>query len=317
MDDVLETLRLNCGFDEPERWVDIARRYEFRRVPATRLASCPDCGRERFEEIGRYVYYSQLMRLQHCRNCDLVFSDVRLNRSTLGAHFEAAYKSDQYFEVRRALIFRRVRNLLLERFPARTSVLDAGGGKGHLARLLTEAGFSVTLNDRSTEACAHAREVFGLPTLVGDLVDIADGGRRFEVVLLLDVLYYLEELPRAWEALGRLVAHPGALMLRVPNRLWWIRRWQQVVRGLGPRRLQMRVRGFNPEHMYVFTAQYLRSRLRSAGFRNVRVLPSPPLSGPGLQRGFARAFDATCSVVARLTGGAVVASPSRFLIAER
>ena len=316
--DMLEILRLNCGFDEPEPWVDIGHRYGFTRVPAVRLKSCPDCGGDRFAEVGRYVYYSQLMRLQHCRRCDLVFSDVRLDRATLDAHFETAYKSDAYFEVQRALVFQRLRELLVERFRPRRSVLDVGGGKGHLARMLTDAGFAVTLNDRSREACAYARDVFGVPTQLGDVVDVARRGRRFDAVLLIDVLYYLDELPRAWEALGQLVADDGVMILRVPNRLWWIRPWEKVIRLCGRHRLRRRVSGFNPEHMYAFTARYLRRRLQALRFSGIQFLPSPPLSGAHpVRRSLAHLLDAACAGIYRVTGGTVVASPARFVIAER
>ena len=137
-------------------------------------------------------------------------------------------------------------------------------------------------------------------------------------LLLIDVLYCVPELRRAWSVIGKLVADDGVIILRIPNRLWWMLPWQHALHALGRRPFQTVVRGLNPEHIYVFKNSYLRRRLESAGFRHVEFIPSVPLAGERLLRhAVAWGLGAACSALFRLTGGRLLISPSQFVIAER
>jgi rubredoxin len=79
------------GFAHPDRWLDFAAAHDFRRVPAERLTECPDCGSPRFQRLGQYVYYSNLVTLRECAGCALVYADTRLPPGVVKAHSEGAY----------------------------------------------------------------------------------------------------------------------------------------------------------------------------------------------------------------------------------
>ncbi len=90
--------------------------------------------------------------------------------------------------------------------PAR--VLDAGCGRGDLARRLAAEGFEVTALDSSADAVRAAREA-GVPAVHADFLDHKDG--RYDVVLFARSLHHMHPLPDA-------VAHASAL-LRPDGRL--------------------------------------------------------------------------------------------------
>ncbi len=278
--EMLEVLRANRGFDEPEAWLDYALAHDFRRVAATALPRCPDCGGGPVEDVGQFVWYSNLVRLRRCGDCDLVYADARVDPDVIGAHFETAYKDETYFRERRRAIFEDLAERVDRLAPPGGAVLDVGGAKGHLMAAVAarRSDLALHVNDVSETALRWAAAEYGLETVSGPASALAAAGRRFHVVVLADVLYYEPDLAGFWRALPDLLEPAGALVLRIPNRSAWIRGLGRLGRRRPDRRT--RVRLFNPEHLYVFSRRYLHRRLRGLGFRRVAFEPSPPLSGP-------------------------------------
>lgn len=314
----LELLRRNVGFDAPEAWLDYARTQHFERVSAEPLRGCPDCGEAASREVGQYVYYSTLFRLRRCARCGLAYADVRLDPEVVRGHFESAYKDDDYFCERRAAIFAHLAGLIDERASRGARILDVGGAKGHLLDAVRRRrpDLSLVLNDLSQAACDAASREFGLRSVCGGLATLEALGQAFDVVVMSDVLYYEPDLPAVWRLLPRLVAPGGTVLIRVPNRLAWIRAGEAL------RRVWRRIRGgratkirfYNPEHLYSFSRSFLIGRLSAIGFTDVRGWPSPPLShGPSDPR--ARQLYFAASVVHRITGWVI--SPAMLIGGRR
>lgn len=276
---LLEILRENVGFTEPERWLSIAAAQQFQRVRACALAACPDCDGPFGDPIGQYVYYSTLMRLRPCRACGLITSDVRLDTAVLFGHFQRQYKDETYFVEARAAIFAHLADRIARVLPTGGRVLDIGGAKGHLMAALQtrrpDAG--ITVNDLSPDACRHAAEVYGFHVVSGEPTTVQG---RYDVVVVSDALYYVAPLRETWDALARVVLPGGTLLLRLPNKAALIRAAGWATRDP----LRLTIQGFNPEHLHLFTRPYLRRRLTGLGFTHVRVLGSPALGVGRLAR---------------------------------
>ncbi|HVP28627.1 MAG TPA: class I SAM-dependent methyltransferase [Myxococcota bacterium] len=314
----LELLRRNVGFDAPEAWVDYARAHHFERIAAEPLRACPSCGQAASREIGQYVYYSTLFRLRRCAGCGLAYADARLDPEVVRGHFESAYKDDAYFCERRAAIFAHLAGLIDARARRGARVLDVGGAKGHLLDAVRRRrpDLALVLNDLSEAACEAASREFGLRTICGGLATLEALGESFDVVVMSDVLYYEPDLPAVWRLLPRLVAPGGSVLIRVPNRLAWIRvaeglrrAWRRVGGGRATR-----IRFYNPEHLYSFSRGFLLERLRAIGFTDVRAWPSPLLSrGPSDLR--VRTLHLAASWIHRATGRVV--SPAMVVEGRR
>jgi 2-polyprenyl-3-methyl-5-hydroxy-6-metoxy-1,4-benzoquinol methylase len=259
-------------YPTPERWIAVAQREAFQRVDATPLAACPDCGASLGPALGQYVYYSTLMHLRTCP-CGLIYTDQRLPLSIFAAHFQVAYKDETYFVRHRHAIFDHLSLQIAARARHGARVLDAGGAKGHLMAILRQKrpDLNIMLNDLSPMSCEWAAHTYGLRTQVGGLADIRG---EYDVVVISDSLYYVHDLPVAWTAITRLVCPGGQLWLRLPNKVRAIRAGQWFSRDA----LQTRVKGFNEEHLYIFTRPYLRRRLSAIGFHDVRFMGSPTLN---------------------------------------
>jgi len=321
-DAALFVLQHNVGFDVPDLWVDYAIRHGFRRVKASKIVSCPDCGTNARRSLGQFVYYSTLLRLVECAACGLVWADARLDPDVLRGHFERAYKDDTYFLKARHPIFQHLAGLIDRIAPVRGNVLDIGGAKGHLMYLvaLRRPDLRVTVIDISQSATIYATQQLGIPTITGDVCDLQREGATYEVIVLSDVLYYVPNIATTWSLLSKLVAHGGSVIIRVPNRFLLIRASQAIstlFRSSRRRAMQTRIRFFNPEHLLVLSRRYLTTRLRHLGFGEVTCLPSPSLASTSSLANAARvtAFHAA-GLASLVSGRRVVGTPSMILCAR-
>jgi SAM-dependent methyltransferase len=313
-------LRGNVGFDDPERWLDKALAGGFTRVEAIPRPVCPDCGGAAAEQLGQYVYYSTLMRLRGCGQCGLFWSDALLPAEIVRRHFEVTYKDRAYFVKQRRLVFDDLVRRVSRRQPGKGTVLDIGGAQGDLMAAVQRArpDLQVCVHDLSAAATEYAARHFGVETLHGDIASLAQLDRQFDVVVLSDVLYYEPCITAAWDAIGRLVAPGGAVLLRLPNRLPLIR-LAALARRLRPRgtpaALQDDIAFYNPEHLYVLSRRYLARRLSALGFRQVRFETSPPMlpEGGAVRQAPFRAVELIARRVCALTGGALLLSPTMIV----
>ena len=322
-EELLKLLSSNNYFEHPEQWVEFARTNSFRPVVSTRRLSCPDCDSRDFAPIGQYVHYSSLIRLQRCSDCDLIFSDVLLAPELIAQHFDAAYKDESYFLMQRQCIFAEIADLVASLLPKGGSVLDVGGAKGHLAGEIRKRrpDARIVVNDISQASCDYACQQLGFETICGDLGVLSGISERFDVVLGIDVAYYEPQLRTEWSTFSKLTAPGGMVLLRIPNRLYWIKmaeawaRWKRRLGLLsGP---QHRVASFNTEHIYIFSRRYLKRALGSHGFTEIQHLPSSFLASRGMRERVQQLLYAVIRFVSRLSGGVVVLSSSQLVVAKR
>ncbi len=316
----LDILRHNRGFSQPHQWVSYAAAHGFRKVAAEKLDRCPDCTGPSVVKVGQYVYYSTLVVLYGCKTCGLVFSDTRIDADLIRQHFESAYKDEEYLGRKRAAILDHVAEVGDGLCPHGGRVIDIGGAHGHLLAALRRRrpDVDLTLCDMSTQACTHAESQYRLRTIcatIPELVGLRDG---FDLVLMIDVLYYEPEIQQSWKAIAHLAGQSGTVVMRLPNRLPLIKAWQQLARGF-PRsdELQSSLRFFNPEHLYIFSTQYLRARLASLGFRSVEFLPSPLLSSRNRLRSLSSALFGGAHLISELTRRRLTITPSFLVVARR
>lgn len=320
--DMSEVLRHNVGFEDGARWIDYARGHGFAPVKATTVVACPDCsGPPRDRSFGQYVYYSTLIHLLECVDCGLVWADAHIDPATIRGHFEVAYKDDAYFRVARRPVFDHLTRVIDDMAPAGARILDVGGARGDLMAhvIARRPDVSVVVNDISETATSWVSSNLGFATLLGGADALAAHEAQYDVVVLSDVLYYESKLRVLWDALSRLVAPGGSIVIRVPNKRLLISAGQfayRLTHARSARAMQDRIPFFNPEHIFVFRQQYLRSRLASIGFAHVRLLPSPPRAGPSGEVSRNLLFR-VAERVNRMTDHTVVLTPAMVVVGRR
>ena len=278
--EMLEILEQNIGFEDPKIWLEFAKRNDFQAVKAARLTRCPVCTSSPGKPLGQYVYYSSLLALQECSVCSLVYVDGRIDQILLQRHFETAYKEEGYFHKKRAAVFSQIASIVLKLAKKNARILDIGGAKGHLLNLISlrDRELELVLSDISQAACDYASKEFGLESFSGACYELPADIGRFDLVLVIDALYYEPDLSKFGKAISELVKDGGSVVFRIPNKLCWIKTWQSCLSLLNVNiDTQSKVKFFNPEHLYVFSRPFLSYYLKTYGFTSIEFQPSRPL----------------------------------------
>ena len=319
---ILEVLQYNRGFIHPEKWIEYGITHKFKLIKADKIEECPDCSARSSEFVGQFVYYSTLVNLQKCAQCGLVFTDTRIDPNVISAHFEQAYKDEEYFLHRRSRIFTQISRIVDSVAPQGGRILDVGGAKGHLLATLKKhrPDLNFVLNDLSKDACDHAESKYGFQTILGGINELEQVSSRFDVIVLSDVIYYEPELRKLWDVLSSLVAENGTIIIRVPNKLALIRFWLFMSRAISRIRtvdneMQDNIKFLNPEHLFVFSRSYLLIRLKSIGFNQVVATPSELLINgrSDLVRPF---IYYLCKMLSIISFGKLIITPSLLVIAR-
>jgi len=105
----------------------------------------------------------------------------------------------------------------------RLTLLDIGCGGGLAAEPMARLGFTVTGIDAGAEAIAAAREHaqgagLKIDYRIADAESIADVGRRFDVVLALEVVEHVADPGVFWRCLSDMVTPEGAIIIATLNR---------------------------------------------------------------------------------------------------
>lgn len=130
-----------------------------------------------------------------------------------------AYYSQQFVEAERLTVrsaqgrleLERVQELVTDRIPPGSRILDVGGATGVHAATLAAAGHEVVLVDPVPEQVREAGRRGTFEAVVGDARDLRFGDDAFDVALLLGPLYHLRSREDRLLALAeaRRVVRPG------------------------------------------------------------------------------------------------------------
>lgn len=264
------------------------------------------------------------MRLRECGRCALIWADAHLDPTIISAHFEEVYKGREYFMTSRAAIFRSLAAIVCESTPFGGRVLDIGGAQGDLLYTIESLrpDLRVVLHDISQRSTDFARKEYDLGVICGDISALAEADGTFDTVILSDVLYYEPQLRLAWEAVERLVAPGGMVLIRVPNKLPIIRCAAMLTRICAlfrPGRQPDDIPYFNPEHIYILSRSYLENRLRQSGFTAPQAHPTPLLNSQATRLG--AVVGGLCYLAARwlawISRGWIIATPGMVVVARR
>lgn len=284
-DDLYHLLERNGWTSPSPAWVDYARRKHFKDVASVPRTECPSCGTQASDarKIGSYVFYSTLFTVRECQDCGLIFVDRLLDGEVIRGHFERAYKDEEYFTTQRAAIFRQIADLVGDlALPEGATILDLGGAKGHLLAAIRDAHprNRYVLSDLSEAACEHAARVYSLEAYCTARDSLESLHGKVDVLLLIDVLYYVPDLQQFLAEVGALLRPGGTVIVRVPHKLLMVRvagLANNLLGSLDEVRFRSKLQFLNPEHLYIFSRRYLARRFGTDGFAQIRFLPAAPL----------------------------------------
>ena len=201
--------------------------------------------------------YGVTLPLARCAGCGFVLAPDA-ERVDLAALY-AALDDDEYVRTRaarrrqmRALV-RRVQRL----HPPTATLLDVGAGIGLLVAEARRLGIDAAGVEPSVPLAAHARAA-GVPVHTGTLPHPDLGDRRFDAVMLVDVLEHVTAPVALLQRCADRLAPDGVLAVVTPD-----------VRSAAARALRRRWWHFRIAHVGYFSARTLRRAATAAGLVEV------------------------------------------------
>ena len=162
-------------------------------------------------------------------------------------------------------------------------ILDAGAGRGLMARMLAEEGFDVSACDVSSDSVNLLRQQ-GLVSFVFDLEE-DELEQKYDAIFCMEVLQYLRYPEKIVSKLKTALNPNGMLIISVPNEFHLLRR-------LGILFGRTSWAGIQTPHLRLFDRKTAAALFRQCGLRAVKMIPvtlcPPGFWGEGLGRLLAR-----------------------------
>ena len=194
--------------------------------------------------------------------------------------WSAAWVEDEFGATYKDLIFRRILDELAARLPpSQRRLLDVGAHAGRFMHLAQGRGGTVEGIELNPRTAAFAEARTGAPVHRVNAHTLAVEGRRYDAVVLTDVLEHIPEPARLLSALAGLLDPGGVVAVKVPNgSAQWIKeRW---LARLTNHRVSL---AENLVHVNQFTPRSLIRALERAGLSVVRIGAAapelPPVAG--------------------------------------
>lgn len=179
---------------------------------------CILCG----EHTTTRMVWPDLQRghIVRCSQCGLAFRNPRLREEDQARHFEEEWTEALpvfYLEDYRTKNLRSIADWILYRHPASGAILDIGCSYGALLSQFPETWRRVGV-EPSSRACQIARKRLpGAEILQGVLGSVSLPEKAFEVITLVDVIYYLPQPLRDLSRLTDLLKAGGVILIESPN----------------------------------------------------------------------------------------------------
>jgi 2-polyprenyl-3-methyl-5-hydroxy-6-metoxy-1,4-benzoquinol methylase len=225
---------------------------------------CSSCESSLLFEIN-YDILKGMFSIRKCKSCGLLFNSPRL----INEELFKLYGKDYYFFWRNESDeFRRITNIYLRTIALLNSevkqkkVLEIGSAKGYLLALLKYLNWDIQGIEISAEAAQYAQKKLDIPTFNGTIEEYVkeDHEAKYPLVLAIDLIEHVPD-PRSFiESVNMIIEDNGLLIIDTPNG------GSKNIDILGSEWI-----GFNPFHIYLFSAENLQLLLKKMGYSIEKV----------------------------------------------
>ena len=248
-------------------------------VDARRL--CPICDhrenhvvfRQQFTEISMGSLLSGY-DVVVCHGCGFAYADHIPDQAAFDAYYRDMSKYEfqgpggkEEFDVPR---FRAITEILGSIAPRDASILEIGCATGGQLGALKESGYEKLVGLDPSPLCVETtKRLYGVDAVCGSLAELVGSQRRFDVILMSNVLEHIPDVRPALAGLRQLLRDDGILFVEVPNVIEFSR-WDDAP-----------FQQFSTEHINFFSPRTLANLLQTAGFMLVRCEQNSYAVAPG------------------------------------
>jgi SAM-dependent methyltransferase len=281
--------------------------------PAYKDVPCALCGGS---DVRSLVNLGRGVQIVRCCHDGLVFVSPRYSEDDLVNSFH-----DYVGEGTKPILAKRLRTLereaeVIKRFRGSGSLLDVGCANGHLFAYFPEAEWRRCGVELSRAGVEEARRCYNADVFCGELRHAPWAAESFDVVTILDSLYYFHDPVGALQVVHRLLRPDGILAVEIPGFFY------KSIRERGPLcwlkdRKWTRI---DPEckHVYHFSPRTLRCLVQKAGFKTIRLIPeqSPEQCG-WLAEAATSTYFTLSQLLPRLTAERISIAAKELYICEK
>lgn len=200
-------------------------------------------------------------RITRCLQCGLVSLDMKISPEVF-QNMYTAVEDPVYIEniSARYATYRYNFSSILSCLPTSGNLLDVGSYCGAFLQIAQEYGFKTTGVEPSAWAAKYAVEKLGQKVIQGTIHDLPEGGEKYDVITLWDVLEHLPDPSHELSAMHQRLKQDGFLVLSTLNIDNW---FPKIMGNRWPWYMDM--------HLYYFTPDSLEQVLSKAGFQIIKT----------------------------------------------
>ncbi len=195
--------------------------------------TCPVCSDNRskylgWQKLATRPHHSVSTDVYFCLGCGTTYrqrlsKDVIYEHLVSGASYTDVTRAHHWATAREGF-FKWVLEIASSRVRSdQRRMLDVGCSYGHLVRLFRDDGWEACGVDVSPLVAEYARRNLGVTVMSGAIEEISLPAGTFEVVTMIDSLYYMQEPEKVLKLVHTILRPDGLLVIRSINRAFLAR----------------------------------------------------------------------------------------------
>ncbi len=255
-------------------------------------ANCALCGSDHTTVFIRGRGPAQIVK---CRNDGLLYLNPRPKQANV-RDFHTHYVREDNVEIfasPRMEVLRKEADEIKSIKP-RGKLLDVGCATGVFFEFFDRDSWDLYGTETTAMAAESARSRYGADTTIGTLREAHYPMEFFDVVSILDTIYFFSDPKQELIEVRRILKADGILAVEIPGILY------RFIRGIGPLcwLLDRKWSSISTDswHLYYFSPRTMHRLLEAAGFRIIAVHPEQASLGRG---GVARFINSMHFLIAR------------------
>lgn len=235
------------------------------------LQVCPLCDATEYRELYRFEQSQWIPgTVVRCEGCQLIFKIPSDQSKPLTDYYNTNYAGLDYWDqedaARRSLT--KIRDFVTHIGATGQTLLDIGCGPGVFIEIAQDAGFIVTGLEYNPLLAARARDRTGADVIEGDFLSLDLDDRRFDIVMMLDLIEHLSDPVAALARCRELLNPGGHLVVYTPNHASLIAELAMMLDRITRGRYRGPVREiFDGVHVVFFDERSLMQALAQAGLQ--------------------------------------------------
>jgi SAM-dependent methyltransferase len=275
---------------------------------------CLICGQVDTQVLFRGDGQAQVVR---CKNDGLMFLSPRPTVEYLREFHGGFVRQDnlELFDSYRKNILRREAEVIKKLKPT-GNLLDIGCATGTFFENFQTTGWRLFGVDTAGLGVEQARNKYGADVFCGTLREAQYPSEFFDVVTLLDTIYYAPDPKAELTEINRILKHDGVLAVEIPGLNYTLLREKGPICWLMDKK---RSRGLaNSFHLFYFSPRTIRVLLEETGFGVTKMIPEQASLGKkGVERILNEAHFKFAQLLYKISGEAVSVAGKELYLAVR